>query len=75
MKNFNLNKLINSTYRLFVIICITILILQTYYLNEKVETFVEIQECEYQIKEFPTLRNVEVMYQRIDSIQNNLQNH
>lgn len=74
MKNFNLNKLINSVYRLFMIICITILLLQTYYLNEKVETFAEIQNCYYQIDNYPTLRNVEVMYARIDSIKNNLQN-
>lgn len=74
MKNFNLNKLINSVYRLFMVVCITILLSQTYYLNQKVETFVEIQECEYQIKNYPTLRNIEVQYAKIDSLQNNLQN-
>ena len=73
MKNFNLKNLIISTYRLFWIICMTVLLLQTYDLKQKVEAYSEISTCQYQIKEFPTLCNIEVQYAKMDSIKNNLQ--
>lgn len=74
MKKFKLKNLINSVYRLFLVICMVILLLQTYYLTRKVEAYAEISNCQYQIKEFPTLCNIEVQYAKMDSIKNNLQN-
>lgn len=65
---------IDTVLSVILIVLMTITSFQIYDLNQKVERQIEINRCYYQIDNYPTLRNIEVMYARIDSIENNLQN-
>jgi len=66
-------SLIDTVLSVILIVLLTITSFQIYYLTAKVERQIEINRCYYQIEQYPTLRNIEVMYARIDSL-NNLQN-
>lgn len=65
MKNCLFDIIIKTTITLVACVTLTCACVHLYNISD---TLKQIKECEYQKKEYPTLRNIEIQNEKIDSL-------
>ncbi len=65
-----------TTIRNLIIIIVTVIVclmmvMAAHNMSQSVKKIEQLNECQYQIEHYPTLKNIEVQTARIDSILNN----